>query len=54
MKGGLADADDRRIRQRARRIEPGIVEAGDDMRVRARRLALPDSPSRPGTAKASS
>ena len=33
MKGGLADTDHRRTRDAARGIEPGVVEAGDDMRV---------------------
>ena len=40
--GGLADADHRRPGQRPRRVEAGVVEAGDDVRVGARRLALAD------------
>ena len=34
--------DDRRVGERARRIEPGVVEAGDDVRVGALRFALRD------------
>ncbi len=43
MKARFADADHRRIRQCARRIEPGVVETRDHMRVRALRVALGDA-----------
>ena len=42
MKRRFADADDRAARAAARRLQPGVVEAGDDRGVDARRLALDD------------
>ena len=43
MKARLADSDHRRKRQRARGIEAGIVEAGDDMCINALRLGRGDA-----------
>ena len=42
-KSGFADADHRRVGERARRVEPGVVEACDHMRIRAFRFAFLDA-----------
>ena len=52
MERRLADADDGRLRRAARRLEPGVVETGDDESVDVSRLG--DLRQQPGTEKASS
>ena len=47
-KPGFADPDHRARRERTRRIEPGVVEACDDMRVGALRFALLDAREQAG------
>src|SRR6266404_5754815 len=42
MERGLADTHDGRRGQRAGRVEPGVVEAGDDVRAHALRFPLRD------------
>ena len=52
VKGGFADANDWSQGRASRRLEPGIVETGDDEGVRVARLA--DLLDQPGTENASS
>ena len=54
MIGGLADADHRCRGEAAGGIEPGVVEAGDDVAVDAAPLALGDCHEQPGNRSASS
>jgi hypothetical protein len=48
VKGRLPDPDHRRVGDRARRIEARIVEAGDDMRVRALAVGLANTSEHAG------
>jgi hypothetical protein len=54
VEGRFSDADHRRAGDRASRIEACVVEAGDDMRIRAIAVGSRMHPSMPGTANASS
>ena len=54
MKRRLADTDDGRRREAARRLEAGVVETGNDVRGNPERSPLAISASSPGTENASS